>query len=40
MLTLLLVLSVLLVIDAVRQERKIDQVRKSHNLKTFKENIH
>ena len=40
MLTLLLVLSVLLVIDAVRQERKIDQVRKSHNLKPYKENIH
>jgi hypothetical protein len=40
MLTLLLVLSALLVIDAVRQERKIDQVRKSHNLETYKENIH
>jgi hypothetical protein len=40
MLTILIALSGILIIDAVRQEKKIENIRKSHNLKTYKENIH
>ncbi len=39
MLTILIALSVILIIDAVRQEKKINSIKNSHDLKTYKEHI-
>ncbi len=40
MITILIALSIILIIDAVRQEKKIDHIRNSHEVKTFEKNIH
>jgi hypothetical protein len=40
MLTILIALSLILIADAVRQEKKIERIRNTHGLKTYKENIH
>ena len=40
MLSILVALSVILVVDAIRQEKKIDHLKDSTDLKTYEENIH
>jgi len=40
MLTILIALSLVLIADAFRQEKKIEHIRNSHGLKINKDNIH
>ena len=40
MLTILIALSLILIADAFRQEKKIERIRNSHGLNTYKEKIH
>jgi len=39
MLTLLVVLSVVLIFDAIRQEKKIDSIKKSNDLSSVKNHV-